>query len=215
MVVVFNAQESYWFDLVEGAYVARFGAKVKLEHVSNRYRLHRTDGTIWEFFDYQPDNGFPAGALRSVLTAGGNSVQLDYQGSFGPVTRAVRSGVDPDGHSVQETIEYGYVGSGDNAGRLQSLVLRRQVDSGPVESLRRVEYGYYDEEDMWDTHVTRWTRAKGRVGYWHVYQGRFKSFPVKTKEYFLPGLIPAYSITPSLDRSAQTSSSSLRANTCR
>ena len=34
------------------------------------------------------------------------------------------------------------------------------------------------------THVTRWARAKLRVGYGHVYQGRFKSFPVETDEYF-------------------------------
>ena len=34
------------------------------------------------------------------------------------------------------------------------------------------------------THVTRWARAKRRVGYGHVYQGRFKSFPVETEEYF-------------------------------
>ena len=32
--------------------------------------------------------------------------------------------------------------------------------------------------------VTRWTRAKRRVGYGHVYQGRFKSFPVETDEHF-------------------------------
>lgn len=34
------------------------------------------------------------------------------------------------------------------------------------------------------THVTRWQRHKGRVGYGHVYQGRFKSFPVETDDYF-------------------------------
>jgi putative transposase len=34
------------------------------------------------------------------------------------------------------------------------------------------------------THVTRWARAKLRVGYGHVYQGRFKSFPVETDDYF-------------------------------
>lgn len=34
------------------------------------------------------------------------------------------------------------------------------------------------------THATRWTRAKRRVGYGHVYQGRFKSFPVETDDHF-------------------------------
>jgi putative transposase len=35
------------------------------------------------------------------------------------------------------------------------------------------------------THATRWARAKRRVGLGHVYQGRFKSFPVETDEHFL------------------------------
>ncbi len=34
------------------------------------------------------------------------------------------------------------------------------------------------------THVTRWQKSRQRVGEGHVYQGRFKSFPVETDEYF-------------------------------
>ncbi len=34
------------------------------------------------------------------------------------------------------------------------------------------------------THAARWQRNKRRVGDGHVYQGRFKSFPVETDEYF-------------------------------
>jgi putative transposase len=34
------------------------------------------------------------------------------------------------------------------------------------------------------THVTRWQKAHRRVGFGHVYQSRFKSFPVETDEYF-------------------------------
>jgi putative transposase len=35
-----------------------------------------------------------------------------------------------------------------------------------------------------NTHTQRWQRAKQRVGYGHLYQGRFKSFPVETDEHF-------------------------------
>lgn len=35
-----------------------------------------------------------------------------------------------------------------------------------------------------NTHTQRWQRAKRRVGYGHLYQGRFKSFPVETDEHF-------------------------------
>ncbi len=34
------------------------------------------------------------------------------------------------------------------------------------------------------THVTRWQKHRRRVGEGHVYQGRFKSFPVQTDGYF-------------------------------
>jgi putative transposase len=34
------------------------------------------------------------------------------------------------------------------------------------------------------THAMRWQRHRRRVGYGHVYQGRFKSFPVQEDEHF-------------------------------
>lgn len=34
------------------------------------------------------------------------------------------------------------------------------------------------------THVARWQRQRRRVGYGHIYQGRFKSFPVSKDKYF-------------------------------
>ncbi len=34
------------------------------------------------------------------------------------------------------------------------------------------------------THATRWVRAKRRLGYGHVYQGRYKSFPVEADDHF-------------------------------
>ncbi len=36
------------------------------------------------------------------------------------------------------------------------------------------------------THVTRWRRHRRQVGYGHVYQGRFKSFPIAADDHF-PG----------------------------
>ena len=34
------------------------------------------------------------------------------------------------------------------------------------------------------THVTRWQKHKRRVGYGHLYQGRYKSFPVESDGHF-------------------------------
>ena len=35
-----------------------------------------------------------------------------------------------------------------------------------------------------NTHTQRWQRAKNKVGHGHLYQGRFKSFPVETDDHF-------------------------------
>jgi putative transposase len=35
-----------------------------------------------------------------------------------------------------------------------------------------------------NTHTQRWQRAKDKVGLGHLYQGRFKSFPVETDDHF-------------------------------
>ena len=45
------------------------------------------------------------------------------------------------------------------------------------------------------THATRWQRQRKQVGYGHVYQGRFKSFPISTDEYF-------YQVTRYVERNA-------------
>ena len=37
---------------------------------------------------------------------------------------------------------------------------------------------------MSNMHTQRWQRAKLRVGYGHLYQGRCKSFPIDTDEHF-------------------------------
>ena len=37
---------------------------------------------------------------------------------------------------------------------------------------------------MANMHTQRWQRAKLRVGYGHLYQGRFKSFPIENDEHF-------------------------------
>jgi len=48
---------------------------------------------------------------------------------------------------------------------------------------------------MTNMHTQRWQRAKLRVGYGHLYQGRFKSFPIETDEHF-------YRVTRYVERNA-------------
>jgi putative transposase len=56
-------------------------------------------------------------------------------------------------------------------------------------------------ERLTNTHTQRWQRAKQMVGYGHVDQGRFKSFPIEADEHF-------YSVMRYVERHA------LRANLC-
>jgi putative transposase len=55
------------------------------------------------------------------------------------------------------------------------------------------------------THVTRWQRHKKQVGHGHVYQGRFKSFPVASDEYF-------YQVVRYVERNALRAGLSQRAD---
>ena len=60
------------------------------------------------------------------------------------------------------------------------------------------------------THVTRWQKNYNRVGFGHVYQGRFKSFPVeKAMKLYLTPLFSRFSPAPFL-RPRFSGSSSFR-----
>jgi putative transposase len=39
-------------------------------------------------------------------------------------------------------------------------------------------------QQLTNLHVKRWKEHHGEVGYGHLYQGRYKSFPVQTEDYF-------------------------------
>lgn len=39
-------------------------------------------------------------------------------------------------------------------------------------------------QQLTNTHVKRWKEHRHETGYGHIYQGRYKSFPVQTDEYF-------------------------------
>ena len=42
-------------------------------------------------------------------------------------------------------------------------------------------------QQVTNTQVKRWKEHRHEIGYGHLYQGRYKCFPVKTEDYFLPG----------------------------
>ena len=51
-------------------------------------------------------------------------------------------------------------------------------------------------QQLTNTHVKRWKQHHGEAGYGHLYQGRYKAFPVQTAEYF-------YQVVRYVERNAQ------------
>ena len=39
-------------------------------------------------------------------------------------------------------------------------------------------------QQVTNTHVKRWKEHRHEIGYGHLYQGRYKCFPVETEDYF-------------------------------
>ena len=39
-------------------------------------------------------------------------------------------------------------------------------------------------QQVTNTHVKRWKEHRHKIGYGHLYQGRYKCFPVETEDYF-------------------------------
>jgi RHS repeat-associated protein len=140
-VVVKGTRWSVWFDQqTDGSFVARYGALQTLNHTGTSFFLANTNGQVWEFNDFvQP--AYPAGTLKSFTAAGGDVTEVTaYAGN--QIAEVQRS-YDDAGTSTIEAFVYGYVTSGENAGDLESVTLRRQVSGNPWSDIRRVTYTYY------------------------------------------------------------------------
>jgi len=142
VVVVFDSRQAFWFDKVGDSFVARFGAKQTLTHdeVNHLFKLTFPDGHVWQFHDL--DQGtYPEGIFKQVTTPGGQTTEAtSYTGGrIGEVQRSHTA----EGTTTTESYLYTYLASGENAGRLEYVTLRRRVDEGAWSNIRRVHYTYY------------------------------------------------------------------------
>src|SRR5262249_27871131 len=135
-----------YFDPVSGGgYQARHFSQEQLSHdpVAGEFILTDTLGDRLRFFDFSAslpaERGKlvsftdPAGGVTSVVSRDANGEPLEVQRSFSDGTT-----------TTTESYLYAYVASGANAGKLQSVTLRRQSGGGAWLVVREADYAYYD-----------------------------------------------------------------------
>jgi len=124
-------------------YTPLYGARDALiyDDSGDTFTLITRTGTQWEFYGLDTP-GVPAGRLHFYRTPGVETVTLDYTGQ--QLTQASRA--YPTGPLEMTTLKYvyQYLGGGDpNAGLLERITLRRQVNSDPEVDIKRVLYSYH------------------------------------------------------------------------
>jgi len=149
LVAVIGGTDAIYFDLDGSTYIPRFFGQETLTYdsMAGLYTLTDTAGNRLVFHDF--DAGLPQGQrgqLESFTDPAGNVTEVISRNSAGRPTEVQRSAT-VDGQTTTESYLYAYVGSGANAGLMESATLRRKVDSGSWDVVRKTEYSYYENSD--------------------------------------------------------------------
>jgi RHS repeat-associated protein len=152
IVARFGSEQTVWFDAQGGgSYSARYGAKDALVHDSenNLFILTRSDGTRFEFFDYD-QTSHPKGGLSRWVEAGGATIQVTawtQAGSYYQQTQVIAEVVNkttPNGQAHQKRT-FTYWDSQSAAGRCGHVntVTLSEYDGAAWTDVRRMTYDYY------------------------------------------------------------------------
>jgi RHS repeat-associated protein len=142
VVLMGQANNELWFDLVGSAYVPRFNVRqtLLLNSVTNTYELVDLDGSVSTFsqgtgvFQNHAD---PAGNLLSVVGYTSNGF------NFTEVHRSSSVG----GNTTVESFLYTYQDPTQTYPLLSSVLLRRQVNGGAWSNVLQALYSYYGSGD--------------------------------------------------------------------
>jgi hypothetical protein len=143
IIVISNATDARFFNLVGGSYVPQFFLQDQLVHntSSNEFVFTDTAGNAIHFADFS--TGLPAnqrGQFKSCADPYGNAISVTSWTSDGKVAEMQRS----DGTTTQSYL-YTYLASPDpNAGLISNVTLRQKVGNGAWTVVRQVNYDYYD-----------------------------------------------------------------------
>jgi GT2 family glycosyltransferase len=143
ITVVRGIRKTLWFDLVEGNYVGRYGAKSTLTHDTGNHQFVLTlpGGEQWRFHDFD-QVASPPGLFASQVTRGG---QLTSATSYTVDERIeeIQRSAAVDGNTVTQAFRYAC----DTEGRTTSVTLRQRVNAGAWTDIRRVFYEYYADAE--------------------------------------------------------------------
>jgi hypothetical protein len=96
---------------------------------------------FWDFSTNVADN--QQGQFQSYTDVAGNVTQVTSETSDNLVAE-VQSAVTVGSTTITESYALDYVSSGVNSGMIESVTLRRKVNSGSWSTVRSVDYTYYD-----------------------------------------------------------------------
>jgi RHS repeat-associated protein len=147
IAVVFQANDPYWFDLVSGTYVPRYGVlDVSLTHSGSYFTFTQTSGGRMEvtvFHDFDATTA-PGGFVSRTDSAGIETVVAQqWLGRIDELQRSITVGST----TTVESLLYVYNGSGENYNLLSSVTYRRKVGSGDWVNYKRVIFDYYTSSD--------------------------------------------------------------------
>ena len=147
LTVVRGNWDSLWFDRAGDEYAPRYGANAALVHdaANQRFRLDLPSGEQFAFCDFST-GAYPQGAFLGHATPGGQTTEATGHSGDGRIGEVRRSVADGETVTV-ESFLYDYHADGEQAGRLQSVTLRRRVDGGEWTPIGRAEYEYYAAAD--------------------------------------------------------------------
>ncbi|WP_020476098.1 MBG domain-containing protein [Zavarzinella formosa] len=146
IVAAEDGKTSQYFDPSGGSFVPRFFTQDTLTHDSDagEYTLTTADGKKLVYNDFDSSRpGAQKGQLKSVTDSQGNTTAVTAYETGGQPQEVQRSSA-AGGVTTIESYLYSYVDSGTNAGKIESITLRRKVDSGSWATVRTAEYAYYD-----------------------------------------------------------------------
>jgi len=138
-----NLYDIDWFQYDSGSdtYKTLFGRLKLLTHDATNavFNLLDPDGTVIVFNDMT--HATRPGLFKSITTPGGNTLEvIDTSGNdILQVQRSYTSGSD----TITESFLYEFFDSGDHAGRLERVTLRRKVNAGAWQDVLKAEYTYY------------------------------------------------------------------------
>jgi hypothetical protein len=146
IALITSGTNAMFFDWNGTAYMNRWFFQNTLVDNTTAQEFQTTDnsGKIIRFYDFSA--GIPTaqqGTFKSLTDQNGDVLSVTAHNASGKI-QEVQSSSTVGSTTITESYLYTYIASGTNAGLLQNVLLRRQVNGGAWANIRQVAYTYYD-----------------------------------------------------------------------